>query len=218
MKNSFVTFLLFVLISCNSGNEKENEIVVSDSLTQTVNLHIDLIPPTKPVSELDTFLYHFTKENLKPGKHLLNVRYKYNVQRDTLVYNKLDSIIIYKYPIDSIAKYYCFPYSWTKVFQERVKDEVKKNLKELVSLLSKATYCQGIIYSDGDQMVEVFSFSNVEQAKRAKQLFDGAQDYVFPKTLSFAAQRMDKLYVFHARYTGPSWQSKKDFEKFEKLK
>jgi hypothetical protein len=91
-------------------------------------------------------------------------------------------------------------------------------MNNLLGLLSNASNCQGVIYSNGDQMIDVFVFSNEEQAKNAKFFFDGSQDYLFPKTLSFATQRGNRFYVFHARYMGPSWQSKKDFEKFEELK
>lgn len=215
MKIYFAFLFVLILFSCESGSEKEDKLNDSDSLPQTIE-YVD--PPAKPVSDVDTFLYHFTKETLKPGKHLLNVKYKYNVQRDTLVYNRLDSIIIYKYPVDSMVKYYCFPYSWTKLFQDGAKNEVKNDLKELVSLLSKANFCQGIIYSNGDQMLEVFTFPSEKEAASAKTLFDNAEGYVFPKTLSFATDRKNNFYVFHARYMGPSWQSKKDFEKFEKVK
>jgi hypothetical protein len=88
-------------------------------------------------------------------------------------------------------------------------------LDQFQHALNRALSCQGIIYDYGDQYLESFLFESEEASQKACHYFEKSENFIFPKTLSFAVAFKKRLYVFHARYMGPSWNSKKEFQLFK---
>lgn len=216
MKNPFLFSLFIFICGCGVDNksiseskkDKDTAIDIEDDQKTSEKITIN------DKNIVDSNLILFCQKRLTKKGNFTPLTYKYKVFRDTLFIDYKDSIIIYQYPIDSICNYYKFPYEWSGHYRTQEQTEIITNVDEFANYCKTAELCQGIIYENGDQMLESLRFSNSSQAEKAKKLFDATNYYTFPKTLSFACTDSNYLYVFHARYMGPSWYSKKDYEWF----